>query len=186
MLAVSLPYVAFIMWAMFPLHPLCWEFFFLIKNGYWILVELFLHLSRWSCGFMLQLVSMVYHIDWFADTEKYIHSRIKFHLNMECNLFKCIAGSSWLIFCWRFLHLCSQVVLCSVLDHFSGVWLFVTVGYSPASSSIHGILQARILEWVAVSSSSGCCGPWDRTFISYISGIGMWVLYHWCQRGIGL
>ena len=24
-------------------------------------------------------------------------------------------------------------------------------------SSVHGILQARILEWVAISSSRGCC-----------------------------
>ena len=27
--------------------------------------------------------------------------------------------------------------------------------YSPPGSSVHGILQARILEWVAISSSRG-------------------------------
>ena len=31
--------------------------------------------------------------------------------------------------------------------------------YSPPSSSVHGILQARILEWVATSSSRGSSGP---------------------------
>ena len=34
---------------------------------------------------------------------------------------------------------------------------------SPPSSSVRGILQARILEWVAMSSSRGSSQPWDRT-----------------------
>ena len=36
-------------------------------------------------------------------------------------------------------------------------------------SSVHGILQARILEWVAISFSRGSSRPRDRTHISYIS-----------------
>jgi len=43
---------------------------------------------------------------------------------------------------------------------------------SPPGSSVHGILQARILEWVVISSSRGSSRPRDRTHISYISGIG--------------
>ena len=35
----------------------------------------------------------------------------------------------------------------------SRVRLFATCGLSPPSSSVHGILQARILEWVAISFS---------------------------------
>ena len=35
--------------------------------------------------------------------------------------------SNLLILCWKILHLYSQVVLCSVLNHFSCVWLFVTL-----------------------------------------------------------
>ena len=31
--------------------------------------------------------------------------------------------------------------------------------YSPSSSSAHGIFQARILEWVSISSSMGCYRP---------------------------
>ena len=32
----------------------------------------------------------------------------------------------------------------------SHVWLFATpMGYNPQGSSVHGIFQARILEWVA-------------------------------------
>ena len=39
------------------------------------------------------------------------------------------------------------------------------------NSSVHGVLQARILEWVAVSSSRGSSPPRDWTCISYISCI---------------
>ena len=38
------------------------------------------------------------------------------------------------------------------------------------SSSVHEILQARILEWVAISFSRGSSWPRDRTCISCISG----------------
>ena len=41
---------------------------------------------------------------------------------------------------------------------------------SPPGSSIHGILQARILEWVALSFSRGSSRPRDRTHISCIAG----------------
>ena len=44
-------------------------------------------------------------------------------------------------------------------------------------SSIHGILQARILEWVAFPFSRRSSQPRDRTHVSYVSCIGRWVLY---------
>ena len=39
-------------------------------------------------------------------------------------------------------------------------------------SSVHGILQARVLEWVAISSSRGSPQPRDQTHISCGSGTG--------------
>ena len=45
-------------------------------------------------------------------------------------------------------------------------------------SSVHGILQARILEWGAVAFSRGSSWPRDQTCISYVSCIGSQVLYH--------
>ena len=39
------------------------------------------------------------------------------------------------------------------------------------SSSVHGILQARILEWVAISSSRGSSQPKDQTHVSYVSAL---------------
>ena len=44
------------------------------------------------------------------------------------------------------------------------------MGCSPAGSSIHGIFQARRLEWVAISSSKGSSWPRDRTQVSHIAG----------------
>ena len=55
---------------------------------------------------------------------------------------------------------------------------------SPPGSSVHVILQARILEWIATSFSNGSSLPRDWTHVSYISCIissqashlGSWVL----------
>ena len=41
---------------------------------------------------------------------------------------------------------------------------------SPSGSSVHGILQARILEWVAISFSRGSSQPGDRTLVSFFAG----------------
>ena len=50
---------------------------------------------------------------------------------------------------------------------------------SPSGSSVHEILQARILEWVAISSSRGSFWLRDQVHVSCISCIGRWILYHW-------
>ena len=50
---------------------------------------------------------------------------------------------------------------------------------SPPGSSVHGILQARILEWVAMPSSRGSSWPRDQTQVSCTACIGRWILYHW-------
>ena len=42
--------------------------------------------------------------------------------------------------------------------------------YSPPGSSLHGILQARILEWVAIPLSKGSSQPRDQTWVSCIAG----------------
>ena len=45
--------------------------------------------------------------------------------------------------------------------------------------SVQGILQARILEWVAIPFSRGSSRPRDRIWVSCI---GRWILYHWATR----
>ena len=52
------------------------------------------------------------------------------------------------------------------------------VDRSPPGSSVHGILQASILEGIVISSSRGSSQPRDQTQVSYISCTGRWVLYH--------
>ena len=51
----------------------------------------------------------------------------------------------------------------SVLSCFSSVWLCETL-YSPPGCSVHEILQARILKWVAISFSRGPSWPRDQTW----------------------
>ena len=48
---------------------------------------------------------------------------------------------------------------------------------NPPGSSVHGILQARILEWVAISFFRGSFPHRDRTCISYSFCIVRWILY---------
>ena len=55
---------------------------------------------------------------------------------------------------------------------------------SPPGSSVHEILQARILKWVAMPFSRASSQTRDQTCVSYVSCIGRWVLYHWCHLRI--
>ena len=59
-----------------------------------------------------------------------------------------------------------------MLSCFSSVQLFATL-YGPQNlpgSSVHGILQARILEWVAIPFYRGSSWPRDQTQISHLAG----------------
>ena len=77
-----------------------------------------------------------------------------------------------------FSHVCERV--CSAMSYSlqsHGSWR------SPPGSSVHGILQARILEWVAISSSKGTSQPRDQTLVSCVSCSGRRILCHWVTRG---
>ena len=67
------------------------------------------------------------------------------------------------IHCGKLLQSC--LTLCNPMD------------CSPPGSSISGILQARILEWVAMPSSGGSSQPRDQTRVAHISFAGRQVLY---------
>ena len=74
--------------------------------------------------------------------------------------------TSWLkwILCAQLLQ--SHMTLCNPMDCRS------------PGSSVHGILQARILEWVAMPSSRRSSLPRDRTRVSSISCLSRQILYH--------
>ena len=71
------------------------------------------------------------------------------------------------LFCYLVAKLC--LTLCNSLE------------CSPPGSSVHGILQARILEWVATSFSRGSSWPKNGTRVSCI---GRYILYHWAVNKI--
>jgi len=65
-------------------------------------------------------------------------------------------------------------VCCSVMSD-----SYDSIDCSLLGSSVHGIFQARILEWVAMPFSREFSPPRDQTWVSCISCIEGWILYHW-------
>ena len=61
--------------------------------------------------------------------------------------------------------------------------LYAPMDCGPPCSSVGGILQAGMLEWVAWPSSMGSSQPGDQTCVSYVYLMGRWVLYH--ERHLG-
>ena len=55
---------------------------------------------------------------------------------------------------------------------------FNSINHSSPGSSVHGISQARILEWVPISSSRGSPQPRGWTHISCSSCIDRQILFH--------
>ena len=95
-----------------------------------------------------------------------------FRKKSQCrgNEVKDLEMRSW-TFCMHAKLLQSCLTLCDPMDH------------SPSGSSVHEILQARILEWVAMPSSRGSFWPKDWTWVSHVFCIGRQVLYHQCHLG---
>ena len=69
-----------------------------------------------------------------------------------------LTHTSKLVFCCVCVCAQSCPTLCNPVD------------CSPPGSSVHGILQARILEWAAISFSRGSPQPRDRTWVSCTAG----------------
>ena len=108
MLAVCFSYVAFLMFRyassksillsllLLLLYFLNWVFC-IYWNGYMV--------------FILSLIDVMYHVDWFVNTEQPVHPGNRSYLIVVNDFFKCFVGFSLLIFSWDFLHLCSLKIL---------------------------------------------------------------------------
>ena len=108
---------------------------------------------KWSCSVMSD---SLWSYGWFTKLEvTWYISVIIASLTTGRVRTKCVGTKS--------LQLCLN--LCDPMD------------CSPPGSSVHGISQARILEWVAISRGSSW--PRDWTCFFYI---GSQVLYHWATR----
>ena len=93
------------------------------------------------------------------------------------------SGQTWVPSTWIYNLVGSEIIrqyvymsiFAVVAQSLSCVWLFWdSTDCSPPGSSVHGISQARILEWVAISFSRGSSWTRDRT---HVSCIGRWILY---------
>ena len=71
---------------------------------------------------------------------------------------------------WTELKIPWSDVLLRVLVAQSCLTLCDPMDYSLLGFSVHGILQARILEWIAIPFSRGTSQPRDRTLVSCITG----------------
>ena len=81
------------------------------------------------------------------------HSVLSSSLNSDFSALSSVYKSTCM---WLFTQLCP--ILCDAMD------------CSLPGSSVHRILQARILEWVAMPSSRGSSQPRDRTQVSHVGG----------------
>ena len=88
------------------------------------------------------------------------------------------------------LQLCNMLAKISeTLEPIYSIWKLVSafilcdpVDYSPPGSSVRGIVQARILEWLPFPPPEDLPNPGIES-ASYISYVGRRVLYHWCHLG---
>ena len=78
-----------------------------------------------------------------------------------------VVGLAEMILVWGL----AQCLAHDVVYSLSHVWLFFDpIDCSPLGSSVPGISQARILEWVAMSFSRGTSQPRDWTHVSCVEG----------------
>ena len=103
----------------------------------------------------------------YVGTLKLIHEVVWSHVPIISSLIYDSLLHLFVYFNLMLMHVSSVVSdLCEPMD------------CSSPGSSVHGILQARILEWVAISAFWGFSWPWNRTCISCICCIGRWILNH--------
>ena len=67
---------------------------------------------------------------------------------------------------WDPAHVQGEVIVCACSVVSSCLTLCNTMDCSPPGSSDHGIFQARILEWAAISTSRRSSQPRDQTCVS--------------------
>ena len=155
-------------YSVFPFHCRNFSFFCWPDDS-----NLLLHMTMWTwCGcrttallapWLLQ-GSLSFHFRFHPhNTDVRLLPRLAFHLNGH--------------YCYvRSHNLWIACDSCYCLAAKSCPTLWDPMDCSPPDSSVHGISQARILDWVAISYSRGSSQPRDWT---HVSCIGRWILYHW-------
>ena len=83
---------------------------------------------------------------------------------------------------WVFVCVCVCVCVCVSVCAQLCLTLWDPLDCSPPGSSVHGISQAWILEWVHIFYSRGSSQPRDGTHVFCVSCVGRQILYH-CDNG---
>ena len=108
-------------------------------------------------------VGIFYILDYAIILNNYVHTVFNLHMLI------------FFICCYTVLIFIISMLSCSVMSQFL-VTPWTAAHQTPLSM---GILQARILEWVAVLSSRGSSQPRDQTRVSCVSCIAGRFFTHW-------
>ena len=131
---------------------------------------------------MLWLVLALCIFMYYIFLNKLVNLHTKSIVDLQCCInFYCTV--KW----FRYMHTCVCVCVCVCVQ--SCLTLCNSMDCGLPGSSVHGIFQARILEWVAISSSRGSSQPREWTHVSCVFCPGRWILYHcttWEVRSIYL
>ena len=119
--------------------------------------------SRWLLGTL-----SISSITWASLVMKQFE-KMQLALLLWLSLYVCVCVCVCMCTCTH-VHIC----MCSQ----SCLTLYDSMGCSPPGSSVHGIFQAGILEWIAISYSGGSSWLWEGTCVPCISCTGEKILYH--------
>jgi len=141
------------------------------KSSFWIL-------NKMKClkkkSKMFCIIGQVINL-WISFPRNYIGMKyfVDFHEISFFHSLKLAESSStcqsllWVYCCCPCLVTKLCLILCNPMD------------CDPPGSSVHGILQAGILEWIAIFFSRGSSRPRDWT---QVSCLGRHILYHWATK----
>ena len=122
-------------------------------------VAIYIYIYKTYSKASLPCVSILH--EWITSNTLTLHPDFKW---CQCLALWPESGVCWLVECKCLIsvYTCMHAQLCSTLCN--------PMDYSLPVSSVHGILQARVLEWVAIPFSRGSSWARDQTRVSCIAG----------------
>ena len=151
----------------------------------WKMIQVFFSVfySQWSINFIRNKKWKAIH-----ETYKKLYKDTKFAAVL---FLKTKSSNKWDIF--QMMTIQTVVYLYTIMVYYvrvliskllqSCLTLYDPVDCSLTGSSLYEVFQARMLEWVAMTSSRGSSQPRDQTHVSYVFCTGRQVHYHKCHLG---
>ena len=149
--------------------------------------------DKWTWYTNLTSAFKFSHTDWERQNSQYLSEKIywvrlflfrwtDFHssriLCYEISKGGCLfeIGSKQILWS-KFCHVLTEICILYMFGVQSCPVLCDPMDCSPPGSSVHGIFQAEILEWISISFSKGSSQPRNQTQVSSIAGIHRQILY---------